>query len=59
MQDKQIDLNLDNLDVDAVETFTTDNAKAIPEYAASCGTNCNVATACSCGGRDEIAPAEQ
>ena len=44
-----LNLNLDRLDINSVETFVTDNAKAMPAYAASSanGNSC-AANACSC-----------
>ena len=47
---KELKLNLENLDITSVESFVVENAKGLPEYAASTGTICCVQTACSCGG---------
>ena len=54
-----LNLNLDRLDINSVETFVTDNAKAMPAYAASCaqGNSC-AANACSCKAEEALTDSE-
>ena len=51
MEKMELDLDFNRLDLAAVETFVTENAQAMPEYAASSATGAGgscAANACSC-----------
>lgn len=41
-------LRLNGLDLNEIEVFFEQGSKGMPAFAASCGTNCNVANSCSC-----------
>ncbi|MEM9556678.1 MAG: hypothetical protein AAGC60_20630 [Acidobacteriota bacterium] len=42
-----LDIDLSNIDLADIEAINGEG-KGLPEFAASCGTNCNTANACSC-----------
>ncbi|WP_353269003.1 hypothetical protein [Gemmatimonas sp.] len=41
-------IDLSDLRLDAIEVLALPGTRGSAEFAASCGTNCNTRTACSC-----------
>jgi hypothetical protein len=41
-------IDLSDIAIDDVEILAQEGGRGMAEFAASCGTNCNVANACSC-----------
>ena len=41
-------VDLNDIAISEVEILVQEGSRGMAELAASCGTNCNVATACSC-----------
>lgn len=42
-------IDLSDLDFTEIEVLIQEGGRGMPEYAASSGTNCQVACSCSCG----------
>ncbi|MEM9556680.1 MAG: hypothetical protein AAGC60_20640 [Acidobacteriota bacterium] len=55
-----MNIDLSNIDLADIDTLNAEG-KGLPEFAASCGTNCNTANACSCTVQQErpSAPSNQ
>jgi hypothetical protein len=48
MNNDHLFVDLNDIAIAEVETLVQEGSRGMAELAASCGTNCNVATACSC-----------
>jgi hypothetical protein len=47
-------IDLSGLELDDIEVFLQEGSRGMPDFAASCGTNCCVANACSCGQKPPV-----
>ena len=45
-------LDLSGLELEDIEVFLQEGSRGMPDFAASTGTNCNAAGACSCKAGD-------
>jgi hypothetical protein len=49
---EELKINLSGLELEDIEVFLQEGSRGMPDFAASSGTNCCVANACSC--RQEV-----
>ena len=49
-------IDLSGLELEDIEVFLQEGSRGLPDFAASSGTNCCVAGACSCGGTPPTQP---
>ena len=49
---EELKIDLSDLELEDIEIFQQEGSRAMPDFAASTGTHCTVANACSCVVKD-------
>ncbi len=57
MHTDRLFIDLNDIAIEDVEILAQEGSRGMAEFAASCGTNCNVANACSCTVKKDISSA--